>query len=283
MNNYTEEILENYGHYIFDFKNLGQVIKDLNVLIGDQLNIDSIGVFTDLLLDNNITVFENVVSCMVLIEWYEHSNNQLPIGGLNKTEYYLQKKIHNQLSFFNTLDEEDLFREKVLFRASHRMRMFFGKKSKQRLDDEKPFREIFQAKIKDLLKTTPNYAIGFISSYLHSLFGFLAEESSYLEDKGKLLKLVNNLFRLEAQLALFQIGKREANQFLPVSRNLITSENDLLWIKHKNQIASQEAEEIDQLITARIKNITEERKRKQLDNFLDFAFDKYDNLYKALS
>lgn len=282
MNNYTEEILETYGHYIFDIKNLDQVIKDLNVLIGNQLNIDSIGVFTGLLLDNNITVFENVVSCMVLIEWYEHSNNQLPIGDLNKTEHYLQIKIHNQLSFFNTLDDENLFREKVLFHTYHRMRMSFGKKRKQRLDDEKPFRKKFHVKIKDLLKTTPNHAIGFISSYLHSLFGFLAEEYSYLEDKGKLLELVNNLFKLEAQLALFQIGNPEANQ-LPVSRNLITSENDLLWIKHKNQIASQEAEEIDQMIGLEINRLRKEKKRKERDEFTKFIFNKYDNLYKALS
>ncbi|MFK7797366.1 MAG: hypothetical protein AB8E82_07925 [Aureispira sp.] len=282
MNNYTEKILETHGSYIFDFKNLDQVIKDLNVLIGNQLNVDSIGVFTGLLSDNNITVFENVVSCMVLIEWYEHSNNQLPIGDLNKTEYYLQKKIHNQLSFFDTLDKEDLFREKVLFRAYHRMRMSFGKKRKQLSDNEKPLRENFQAAIKDLLKTNPNHAIGFISSYIHSLFGFLAEESSYLEDKGKLLQLVNNLFRLEAQLILFQIGNREATQ-LPVNRNLITSENDLLWINHKNQIASQEAEEIDQMIDLEINRLRKEKKRKERDEFTKFIFNKYDNLYKALS
>lgn len=287
-----KDLLENNAPYLCDYHNAEEILDELILLLEDivNTNMNVLGNLINSFSQKNLsTVLQRTISCLVLIEWSKKAENRLPfIAGCLGSSF--SKKEESQLSLFelNTWQEERLPYKNNLTRFFSRKigygQIALGSDPIVHREKQIGMKDKLRVEIEKILKEQPNQGIIFLWGYIYSLTLFLDEEFQSLNKKQghDIIKVANKALVVDALLYLVQVVTNSRNEQLNALLNSYDNK-ELLWIRQKSNIISQEAIEIDNLVSRKIDAFDREKKKKDLETFLEFAFNKYDSLYKALS
>lgn len=285
MQKQIKEFLEDNAPYICDYYNAEEILDELILLLEGEVNANK-SVLSDLInsfFKRKLSiVLKRTISCLVMIEWSKKTENRLPfiVGCLGSS---FSKKDEDQLSLseLNTFQEERLPYKNNL---THFFSKRIGYGSTTNKEREIAIKDKFRVEIEKFLKEQPKQGINLLWGYIYSLTQFFDEEFRFLSKKQGygIIRLANKVLIVDALLYLVQVVTNNRNNRLHVLLNSNDNE-ELLWVKQKNNIISQEAIEIENLIAGKVEALDKAKKKQDLDAFLEVAFDKYDALYKALS